>query len=172
MRCALSLIVLPAVLLFAGCDGGPPPDQRTPAPAASGDGAGGETATTADDSIGPGADSPTAGGADSEPTEGVDAATLALGVQAYTQGSCVMCHGANGGGVPRFGPDLTDDTWVHGDGSVASIRELLVSGIEKGDFVDTQYPMAMPPVTNLITDESKIDALAKYIWSLSNESGE
>jgi mono/diheme cytochrome c family protein len=170
MRRHLPLLVLPAVLLLAACGGEPSADSGDAGPSSAEDRA--SEATTP-----PGGSSAASNAGDDAAASGalaageIDAATLALGKTAYAQGSCIMCHGADGGGA-RFGPDLTDDAWDHGDGSVASIRQLLVDGIAKGDFVNRDYAMPMPPVTNLITDDEKIDALAKYVWSMSNETSE
>jgi mono/diheme cytochrome c family protein len=168
MRWALLLILLSTGFVLAACGGDAGTDGESPSPAPAGDGAMEATPTTGDGAATPGR---TADAATPSDTAAIDEATLALGRTAYSQGSCIMCHGPNGGGA-RFGPDLTDDRWDHGDGSVASIRQLLVEGIAKGDFVNREYPMPMPPVTNLITDEAKIDALAKYVWSMSNQAGE
>ena len=38
------------------------------------------------------------------------------------EGHCAICHGDAGRGDPRRGiPDLTDDDWLYGSGSVSSI---------------------------------------------------
>lgn len=166
MRCTLPLFVMPTVLLLAACGSEPSNDENRSEPPT--DDAAPQTMPSAADTS---PDSMTEDAGDSIAVGDIDAATLTLGKSAYTSGNCVMCHGPNGGGA-RFGPDLTDDQWDHGNGSVASIRTLLVEGIEKGDFVNRDYPMAMPTVTTLITDEAQIDALAMYVWSLSNESGD
>jgi mono/diheme cytochrome c family protein len=169
MRCTLPLIVLPTVLFLAACGGEPSNDQRGGSPPAD-DATPQTSPSAADEAAKVTADSSMNGAGNPASAGEIDAAALTLGRSAYTQGNCVMCHGADGGGA-RFGPDLTDAQWNHGDGGVASIRALLVAGIEKGDFVNRDYPMAMPPVTNLITDEATIDALATYVWSLSNQTG-
>ena len=56
-----------------------------------------------------------------------DEATLSLGATAYQQGMCAKCHDERGAGTPR-GPDLTDTVWEHGDGSLESIRNVLITG--------------------------------------------
>ncbi|MBD66022.1 MAG: nitrogen fixation protein FixP [Halobacteriovoraceae bacterium] len=44
---------------------------------------------------------------------------------------CKACHLADGGG--SIGPNLTDEYWIHGDGSVASNYEVLYHGVvDKG----------------------------------------
>ena len=36
-------------------------------------------------------------------------------------GTCITCHQASAKGIPGLAPDLTDKTWLHGDGSLAAI---------------------------------------------------
>jgi len=40
---------------------------------------------------------------------------------------CAACHGAEGQGV--IGPNLTDDYWIHGDGSIATIIKVANEGV-------------------------------------------
>jgi cytochrome c oxidase cbb3-type subunit 3 len=59
-----------------------------------------------------------------------DAAAVAAG-QAKFQAVCVACHGKQGEGL--IGPNLTDAAWLHGDGSLMAIRDVVVNGVvEKG----------------------------------------
>ena len=42
---------------------------------------------------------------------------------------CAACHGVDGKGMHALGaPNLTDDIWLHGEGSVDSIRDAIVYG--------------------------------------------
>lgn len=41
---------------------------------------------------------------------------------------CAVCHGQRGGGTPR-GASLRDSTWLHVDGSYASILRFLATGM-------------------------------------------
>ena len=42
---------------------------------------------------------------------------------------CAACHGVDGKGMHALGaPNLTDDIWLHGQGSVATIREAITYG--------------------------------------------
>lgn len=55
---------------------------------------------------------------------------LAAGKLVYV-GKCVPCHGQSGEGA--IGPNLTDDYWIHGDGSPQSIAKVVREGVlEKG----------------------------------------
>lgn len=104
-----------------------------------------------------------------EPTgPAFDEATLALGATAYAKGMCAKCHGDDGRGTER-GPDLTDDQWQHGDGSVAGILEVFRNGVPKEALADPSRPFGMNPVTTLIEDPAELDALAAYVWTLSHE---
>lgn len=59
---------------------------------------------------------------------------------------CVACHGANGQGV--IGPNLTDDFWIHGKGTLKDIASVIATGVpDKG----------MPPWGPLLTAEEQRD---------------
>lgn len=59
-----------------------------------------------------------------------DADKKDLGKSVYLQ-HCLSCHGAQGGG--GIGPNLADDYWIHGDGGVVSIAEIVLVGVgDKG----------------------------------------
>jgi mono/diheme cytochrome c family protein len=149
----LLAISLCSLTLSAGSgENGKPADQTESAPPTS-------TAAAAVDA--PAGDS----SAGIEPAGDV----LARGGGAWKQGSCAMCHGADGHG-DRFGPDLTDNQWDHGDGLIKGIRAILVAGISKDQFVDSSYTMPMPPATQLVPDEEDLVALATYVKGRSSES--
>jgi len=58
-----------------------------------------------------------------------DPDVLAAGKAIYLQ-NCIACHGTSGGGI--IGPNLTDDSWIHG-GTVNEIFKTLKYGVpEKG----------------------------------------
>jgi len=76
---------------------------------------------------------------------------IETGGKLFEEGSCVRCHGEGGSGG-RSGPDLTDSEWVQSDGDLAGIRETIFWGVRRRDFAD----------------ETRYDALAIYVWTLSN----
>ena len=41
--------------------------------------------------------------------------------------NCASCHGEKGEGL--VGPNLTDDFWLHTDGTLMSIRQVVVAGV-------------------------------------------
>lgn len=55
---------------------------------------------------------------------------------AVTQGAevfamnCAACHGNQGQGV--IGPNLTDDSWINGDGGLLAIHSVVTKGTSKG----------------------------------------
>lgn len=56
-------------------------------------------------------------------------ARLAAEGKAKFETVCAACHGVDGKGNHALGaPNLTDDIWLHGQGSVASIRDAIAHG--------------------------------------------
>lgn len=91
---------------------------------------------------------------------------IAKGKRIYMGGpDCVSCHGLNGRGTDRA-PRLSDDKWIHGDGSYAMIVELVVHGVPEEE---AKSGMEMPfrGWRKSATDE-EIHAVAAYVWSLRN----
>lgn len=59
-----------------------------------------------------------------------DPANIAVGKAAYTA-KCVACHAAEGQGL--VGPNLTDNYWIHGQGTLVDIHKVVADGVpEKG----------------------------------------
>jgi cytochrome c oxidase cbb3-type subunit 3 len=83
-----------------------------------------------------------------------DPETLKLGSAEFAS-KCMACHGDKGQG--SIGPNLTDNAWIHGDGSVSAIRQIIKSGVaEKG----------MPPWGELIKPKLILQ-ISAYIRSLN-----
>lgn len=78
-------------------------------------------------------------------------------------GTCIMCHQANAKGIPGLSPDLTDKTWLHGDGSLAAITTTIEKGVPKPK--QAAAPMLPKGGTNLTAEQ--IQAVAAYVHSLS-----
>lgn len=98
----------------------------------------------------------------------VTPAVLTLGENVFkgkaAGGTCFTCHQASGKGLPGLAPDLTDKTWLHGDGSLASI----VSTIEKGIPKPKQAAVAMLPKGGANLTSDQVHAVAAYVYSLSH----
>jgi len=76
--------------------------------------------------------------------------------QAIFQGTCSVCHGADGAGL--IGPNLTDDKYKN-IASLMDIPELIVNGTDNG---------AMPAQRNLLS-ENEIALVAAYAASLRGQ---
>lgn len=76
-------------------------------------------------------------------------------------GMCFTCHGQNGAGT-TLAPSLGDQTWIHGDGSIEFVANLIRMGIPN----PKQYPSPMPSFAAMFTDQ-QIQAIAAYVYSLS-----
>ncbi|MEQ9618466.1 MAG: cbb3-type cytochrome c oxidase N-terminal domain-containing protein [Deltaproteobacteria bacterium] len=67
---------------------------------------------------------------------------------------CMPCHGDKGQGL--IGPNLTDEYWIHGDGSISSILTVVNEGVpDKG----------MPPWKGVIPADV-IESTAVYVHGL------
>jgi mono/diheme cytochrome c family protein len=76
-------------------------------------------------------------------------------------GNCYACHGSDAHGT-AVAPNLTDATWLDIDGSYAGIASLVQSGVPQ----PKQFPTPMPPRGGAQLDQSRICALAAYVYSL------
>lgn len=76
---------------------------------------------------------------------------------------CVTCHGPKAKGVPGLGPDLTDAAWLHGNGSLEFLRNLVRTGVPQPKKSST----IMPPFGGTPLDSAQVTALAEYVLSLS-----
>ncbi len=74
---------------------------------------------------------------------------------------CAACHGTDGKGNPAVGaPDLTDKDWLFGD-SRADVTQTVTFGRS-----------GVMPAWIDILGEDKVQVIAAYVWSLSNNSSE
>ena len=77
-------------------------------------------------------------------------------------GFCYTCHGQNAEGT-QLGPNLTDDTWLHVDGSYEQIVDLIDSGVPEAK----EFPGIMVPRGGSGISDDDLRAVAAYVWSLS-----
>lgn len=77
--------------------------------------------------------------------------------------SCQACHGPDGKGG-TVAPDLTDSTWLHSDGSFASIYQQVATGVAQ----PKQYLGVMPPFGGAPLTPEKHRAVAAYVYTLSH----
>ncbi len=78
-------------------------------------------------------------------------------------GTCAGCHGADAKGT-SVGPDLTSGKWIWGDGSFASIEQIVSMGVPH----PKSYPGIMPPKGGAPLSASDIDAVAAYVWAIGH----
>jgi len=89
-----------------------------------------------------------------------------LGKQIFQgKGTCFACHGQDAKGT-ALAPDLTDDEWLNGDGTLASVSELVKTGVPS----PKQFPAPMPPMGGAQLTDAEVQAVAQYVVSLSPES--
>lgn len=98
--------------------------------------------------------------------DGVTQEMVQEGKQLFTgAGLCSVCHGNDATGMPGLGADLTDDEWIHGDGSY----EFLVENIKNGvTAAESTSGTAMPPKGGSSITDEQVRAVAAYVWTLSH----
>ncbi|GMR13810.1 MAG: hypothetical protein BMS9Abin29_2029 [Gemmatimonadota bacterium] len=157
MRSMMTVGLLTAVLMGCSGDQAEQAGQAEEAPRVA------EPAQAA-----PAAQTP-AGGVASEPDlpEGVTAAMVTLGKTIFEgPGTCFACHGATGEGTP-IAPNLTDDEWLHVDGSYEQLLAVIDTGVQE----TKEFPgLMMPRGGSGISDED-LRAVTAYVWALSRPSG-
>ena len=107
--------------------------------------------------------------AQAAPDSAVTPAAIALGDSVFHGkaggGMCFSCHGANAKGTPGIAPNLTDNKWLHGDGSYAFIVGLVEKGVPKPK--EAVAPMLPRGGANL--SHAHLRAVAAYVYSLSHK---
>lgn len=80
--------------------------------------------------------------------------------------NCAACHGQDAQGGVGY-PDLTDDDWIWGDGSVTAIADTMRIGVN-AQHVDTRFSQ-MPAfgLQQMLTTE-EVRNVARYVYSLSH----
>ena len=81
-----------------------------------------------------------------------DSKALARGATVYKM-NCAVCHGNAGEGV--IGPNLTDDAWLNGTGTIGDIHTVIANGTSKG----------MPPWGKVLGRDDQI-AVTGFVTSL------
>ena len=81
----------------------------------------------------------------------------------HRRGRCFTCHGGQGRGTAKLGPDLADSLWLNGDSSFAAIRSVIASGVA----TPRQFSVAMPAYAGTLSD-SDLTHIAAYVYSLSH----
>ena len=98
--------------------------------------------------------------------EGVTTAMVDEGKNVFEgPGICTSCHGPDATGLPNLGANLTDDEWVHSDGSYEAIVQQITNGVTAEEST-SGVPMPAKGGTNITDDQVK--AAAAYVWTLSH----
>jgi cytochrome c oxidase cbb3-type subunit 3 len=81
---------------------------------------------------------------------------------------CAACHGADLHGNAQVGaPDLTDDVWLYGDGSLYDIERTILYGARAG--VSNSHDEAEMPAFGLrgVLSDAQVRSLVQYVLQLS-----
>jgi mono/diheme cytochrome c family protein len=79
------------------------------------------------------------------------------------KGKCLSCHGLDGKGLEGLGPNLKDDQWLHGDGSIPFIQRMIIEGVAR----PVASPAVMPAFATTLTPE-EVYRIAAYVYTLSH----
>jgi cbb3-type cytochrome c oxidase subunit III len=105
------------------------------------------------------------GAMEQELPEGVTVAMIEEGEAIYNgAGICMSCHGATGEGIPNLGANLTDDEWLHVDGSYEQIVENIMTGVTAQE---SSSGVPMPAKGGTAITDDQVKAVAAYVWTLS-----
>jgi cytochrome c oxidase cbb3-type subunit 3 len=97
--------------------------------------------------------------------EGVTMEMVNQGKEVYAgAGLCYVCHGAEGQGMPGLGANLSDDEWIHGDGSFDALVATVMNGVDSGA---STTGTAMPPKGGSGISDEQVRQVAAYVWTLS-----
>jgi glucose/arabinose dehydrogenase/mono/diheme cytochrome c family protein len=100
---------------------------------------------------------------------GATAAQVELGGRIFrgeaAGGACGGCHGADAKGT-ALGPDLTAGTWMWGDGSLASITDVIAKGVP----TPKRYRSPMPAMGGSQLSPSDLAAVSAYVWAAGHKT--
>lgn len=159
-RTPLTVLALCAALLGTACGGDPDqsntPGSGTATPGAAPAPAGGDT----------GAGMASTGGAAGDTV--ITPELIAQGERVFKgqEGGaiCVTCHGQDASGMAGLGPNLRDGQWLHGDGSLQFIQNIIRTGVSQ----PKESSSVMPPYGGVPFSDEHLRAVAAYIYSLNN----
>jgi hypothetical protein len=104
-------------------------------------------------------------GCDPALPDGVTPTEIALGDSIFHglvgAAFCYVCHAAGATGTD-VAPNLTDDEWLHGDGSDTSIMRIVANGVA----APKRYPGVMLPRAAGTLSDPQVKAVAAYLRSL------
>jgi mono/diheme cytochrome c family protein len=156
-RSLMAVVTLIGLAGFVACGGGEASEQQ----GSSGDAASSEMAKPATTDEGGAAMQQ---GEQALP-EGVTPEMVAQGKEVFAgAGLCYVCHGGDATGMPGLGANLTDDEWIHNDGSYEGIVQTIMNGV---DASQSTTGTAMPPKGGSGISDEQVKEVAAYVYSLS-----
>lgn len=97
----------------------------------------------------------------------IDKATMERGKKVYNQ-YCLACHQADGGGVPRLNPPLSNTAYV--TGSKTKLIQVILKGMNQHEEIDGEtYSNTMAPF-NYLNDQQISDVLNYIRNSFGNKA--
>ena len=94
---------------------------------------------------------------------GVTAELISAGDKVFHASSCIACHGPDAKGT-SVGPDLSDATWLTGDGSIGAITKIISEGVDE----PKQFRSPMPAMGGGNLSDDELKAVTAYVWSISH----
>ena len=94
---------------------------------------------------------------------GATAAQVTAGAKLYATNTCIGCHGPEGAGS-QVGPDFSGK-WLWGDGSLASISNIITKGVS----APKKFRSPMPPMGGAQLSATDTSALSAYVWALGHK---
>jgi mono/diheme cytochrome c family protein len=97
------------------------------------------------------------------------AAMVAEGDSIFHARGCKNCHGMDAKGAAN-GPDLTDATWLHGDGSFTNILSTITTGVPADQIKDPSHkvPMAGHGGRPTPLSDEQLKSVAAYVFTLAH----
>ncbi|MFD1628294.1 c-type cytochrome [Pseudopedobacter beijingensis] len=86
----------------------------------------------------------------------------------YTQ-QCMVCHQADGNGVPNLNPPIRKTTYVNGDKT--RLINILLKGLDEEIEINGEYYSNPMPPFNQLNDQQIADILTYIRNSFENKSG-
>ncbi len=93
--------------------------------------------------------------------------TMAAGKLVYEQ-NCLVCHQADGGGVPHLNPPLIQTDYVLGD--KARVIGVLLNGLDAHEPIDDEVYSNVMPAHDFLSDQQISDVLTFIRNSFENKA--
>ncbi|MVN20557.1 c-type cytochrome [Mucilaginibacter arboris] len=94
-------------------------------------------------------------------------ASAANGLKVFTQ-TCISCHQADGGGVPRMNPPLIKTPWVLGD--QARLIKIVLNGFKEDVEINGDYYSNVMPSFAYLKDQDIADVLTYVRSNFGNKA--